>query len=353
MKKIYFLFSVFLFFCNLNAQEKTPLKISGTLFFDYFVNVARDKDNTNFKNAALTGQKDAHGFQYRRIYFTVDYDLSDAISTRFRVEADGTELTDKGKISPFIKDAYIKFKDVYKGSDVYVGMQSTLGYEMSEAVWGYRSIDKTQLDLRNILASKDIGVSLKGKIDDEGMFNYGIQYGNSSGPKPEYDNNKRLSAVFQVKPAKNVQFSVYGEQNSFATDTTLTNFALFAGYSEKDNFSFGAEFFMSSKAKSFNKAGETDLQSLNKLGFSIFGNYCFLPDFAVLLRYDMFDPNTDSDIKGDSRNYIVAGVDWKIDKRCSIIPNLQYETYEKITVNSVDKAYDSSLNARITFVYNY
>ena len=224
---------------------------------------------------------------------------------------------------------------------------------MSEAVWGYRSVDKTQLDLRNILASKDIGVSLKGKFDDEGMFNYGIQYGNASGTKPESDNNKRISGVFQVKPMKNVQLSGYFEQNSFATDTAMTNFAFFAGYSEKDNFSIGAEFFMSSTAKTFKKEGETDLQSLNKNGFSIFGNYCFLPNFAVLLRYDMFDPNTDSDVKGDSRNYIVAGVDWKIDKRCSIIPNIQYETYEKVTVNNVDKTFDSSLNARITFMYNY
>ena len=127
MKKIYLLFAILFVFYNLNAQEKTPLRISGQLFFDYFVNISRDQNNKNFENVALKGQKDAHGFQYRRIYFTVDYDLSDAITTRFRLEADGTELTNNGKISPFIKDAYIKFKDVFKGSDVYVGMQSTLG----------------------------------------------------------------------------------------------------------------------------------------------------------------------------------------------------------------------------------
>jgi hypothetical protein len=350
MKKTYLLVFVLFVFCNLNAQEKSPLKISGTLFLDYNVNVLRDTNKANTENAALTGPKDFHGFQFRRIYFTVDYDISESITTRFRLESDQVELTSKGKISPFIKDAFIKFKNVFSGSDVYVGLQPTIGYEVSESVWGYRSLDKTQLDLRNILSSRDIGVSLKGKIDNDGLFNYGVQYGNSSGMKPETDNNKRLSAIFHVKPIKNFQFTIYGEQNYIATDTNWTNYSIFAGYSEKDNFSFGAEFFMISQAKSFKKTGETELQPLKKLGISVFGNYCFLPDFSVILRYDIFDPNTDSDFNGDSRQYFIAAIDWKIDKKCSIIPNIQYETYQRKTIS---QQYDPSLNARITFVYNY
>jgi hypothetical protein len=354
MKKIFFLFFLLIFLESLNAQDKSPMKISGLFFLDYFENVSRDPDISNLKNTALTGMKDFHGFQFRRIYFTLDYNISELITARFRLEADGVELTPKSsKISPFIKDAYIKFKNVFNGSDVSVGIQPTLGYEVSETVWGYRSLEKTQLDLRNILSSRDMAVSIKGKFDNEGTFNYGLQYGNSSGLKPESDNSKRLSAIFHIKPLKNFHITVYGEQNYFATDTNRTNLSIFAGYSENEKFSIGSELFMTSQAKSFQKAGETELQSLKKFGFSVFGHYYFLSDFAVLVRYDMFDPNTDNNIKGDSRKYFVAGIDWKIDKKCSIIPNIQYETYEKIIAGNVDKSFDPSLNARITIVYNY
>ena len=45
-------------------------------------------------------------------------------------------------------------------------------------------------------------------------------------------------------------------------------------------------------------------------------------------RYDYFDPNSGGDYKGDSRNFILAGMEIKLHDKVSIIPNLEFETYE-------------------------
>ena len=339
---------------KLSAEVQTPFKYSGLAYFDYFYNTSRDnltRDTTksHFQNSALNGQKDLYGFQFRRIYFTMDYDVSEKITTRFRLETDQAALSSNGKISTFIKDAYLKYKDVFIGSDLILGIQPTIGLEIADNAWGFRSLEKTQLDLRGQLASRDMGVTLKGKITYNGLINYAIQYGNSSNLSPEIDAYKRISGLLQCKPINNLQFTVYYEENFASKDRNLKNLSLFANYSEQDKFNIGAEIFLISQAKSYIKFNDT--LDLKKLGFSFYGNYYFLPNLGIVLRYDMYDPNNNSDSKGDSRNYIVAGFDWKVDKKFSVIPNIQFESYEKVNVNNVETKFKPSMNARITFVY--
>ena len=64
-------------------------KFSGYMFGDYFYNIARD---TSFRHAgvpgaAVGGQKDLQAFQFRRIYFTYDNDISETFTSRFRLES--------------------------------------------------------------------------------------------------------------------------------------------------------------------------------------------------------------------------------------------------------------------------
>jgi len=49
-----------------------------------------------------------------------------------------------------------------------------------------------------------------------------------------------------------------------------------------------------------------------------------------------------------SRNYIIAGLAWKVDKNVSIMPNVLYETYE---TPKDGKAIDASITARLTMYY--
>jgi hypothetical protein len=96
------------------------------------------------------------------------------------------------------------------------------------------------------------------------------------------------------------------------------------------------------------------------MGFSVFGSFNIIPELAVVARYDNFNPSTDDKGKDPvavtagvangnlSRDYVIIGLSWKVDKNVSIIPNILYETYE---TPKGGKAIDASITARLTLYY--
>lgn len=352
-----------------NNQPKG--KFSGYMMGDYFYNITRNA--TAPGNAALTGDKSMQGFQFRRIYFTYDNDISSVFTSRFRLEADqgalttGKKSTDgdgtyDGKISVFVKDAFLKWKNVFKGSDLTFGIQPTTAYDISEAAWGYRSLEKTIMDLRGIIPSRDFGLSLRGKIDEDGMFNYWAMVANGDGNKPASTKFKRYSLTLQVKPDNNWQATLTGDYKAMPSiddptstsvpRTTISNDmltgALFVGYKATDQYSFGVEGFMASDFNGYTDPSGHTLKNLNLMGVSAFLTVNLEDDIILIGRYDYYDPNTNSDSKGDSRNYIIGALAWKPDKNVSIMPNVQIETYETpISGTSIDAA----VTGRLTFYY--
>ena len=81
-----------------SAQLNTP-KFSGLIFGDYFYN-ASSRNSSN---------KDLNGFQFRRVYITTDYTLSDNFVSRFRLDANelNDSPTEGGKIGVIVKDAWL------------------------------------------------------------------------------------------------------------------------------------------------------------------------------------------------------------------------------------------------------
>lgn len=341
---------------SLFAQDDSGGKISGYMFGDYFYNVLRDSTIDDVSNKALSGQKDLNGFQFRRIYFTYDYKISDKFSTRLRLESQTAVGVDNTLFLTFIKDAYLQWKEIFGGSNLVFGIQPPPTYTVTESVWGYRSLEKTIMDLRKIASSRDFGISLKGKLISNGKVNYWIMYGNGSAFESEGDKYKRVYAHLDFLPNENFRITVYGDYKfkpekdfsgtSYNNDALLTS--LFLGYQEKNNFSVGLETFL--QTNNNDVSNNSTVSNRNTLGISAFGSYNFSETLAGILRYDYFDPNISGDFKGDSRNFVVAGMEIKLHDKVSIMPNLEYETYET-PVNGV--SIDPSLTARLTFYYEF
>ena len=126
-------------------------KFSGYMFGDYYYNVARDASIPTTNIASPAGTTAFQAFQLRRIYFTYDNDISEQFATRFRLEADQAAATSaptasgdvlpSGKVGVFVKDAYLLWKNVFSGSNLIFGVQPTPAYDVSEAAWGYRSLE--------------------------------------------------------------------------------------------------------------------------------------------------------------------------------------------------------------------
>jgi hypothetical protein len=363
--KIHLLFVTIIILSNnfLFSQEKIDRgRISGYMFGDYFYNAARDTGITSLPNVANGGEKDQRGFQLRRIYFTYDYDISESFSTRFRLEADQSSNTSSNKIIVYVKDAFLQWKNIFKGSDLIFGIHPTPAYEISEGIWGNRFLEKTIMDLRGIVSSRDLGVSLKGKLNDEGIFKYWLMVGNNSASVPEVDKYNRIYAHIQYSPIKQITATAYADlkfrpdiNNPASTSippATLANndltYALFLGYKEKDAYTFGVEGYLTTRQNG-NVSG-TEYKDKNGIGVSTFASYNFSPVFTVVGRYDYFDPNSDSNYKGDSRNWFIFSLNYKPDEKVTISPNIIVETYESIPNGP---SIDASITPRITLFYTF
>ncbi len=346
-------------------------KFTGYIFGDYFYNAGRDTAIAKFKNVANGGVKDLNGFNIRRAYLTYDNDISCCFTSRFRLELyDRENLTDN-RLGVFIKDAYVKWKGFIEGHDLTIGIQPSPSFEISEKAWGYRSIEKTIMDMRGIAGSRDFGITLSGKFDADGNYGYSLMYANGSGVRLETNKFKRYYAQVYLKPFKNFQATLYADINGKANindpnsklkpaetinNNTIT-YVLFAGYAEKDKYSIGFEGYSQSTQNGVRKGSTAPytMESLTSIGYTIFASYNFSKTVVAFGRFDSYDPNTLSEdaYKGDSRNYFILGVDYKLDKNFSIMPNVLIETYEDLKIGTNTQSFDSSITPRLTFFYNF
>jgi hypothetical protein len=359
-RAILFLAGLFLFAQGLlDAQGK----FSGYMFGDYYFNVAKDPNYAGLansgSNSANPGGTAYQAFQIRRVYFAYDDDISDKFTTRFRLEMDPTaSLFASNKIGVYVKDAYLMWKNVFGGSNLIFGISPSPTFDASESYWGYRSLEKTIMDLRGIAPSRDYGVALKGNITGDGMFGYWAMFANGSGNSPETDKYKRYYGQVSFKPNGSFYAMVnfdfqdraqianpYGTAGTKVDDGTTT-ISGFVTYNQAGVFKVGLEGYTQSKSNGFNDG--TTLKSLSGMGLSVWASADLNPDWAVVARYDNFDPNTDSKSKGDTRNLILAGLDWKVDKNVHVEPNLYYETYEAPTSGSAPKA---AVTGRVTLYW--
>jgi len=342
-------FAMVALLCNVLSAQNSP-KISGLMYSDYFYNI----DN------ATIAKKDLSGFQFRRIYFTTDFAVADNFDSRFRLETDQTvnSNTGGGKLGVMVKDAYLKWKGIFNGSDLVVGIAPTPAYDVSEAAWGYRSLEKTIMDLDGIVSSRDFGVDLKGKLTDNGSVNYWFKVANNSGNAPETDKYKRYYAMFRFKLSENFQATVHADyaskaqkMDSFDKQAKSNNQfvgSLFLGYKQKEDYSFGVEAFTRTIQNNFAKTTTETLQNQSSIGFSIWGWGALSETLKLVGRFDNFDPNTNN--ASDGTSFLMAGLDYNAAKNVSVIPNVQLFNYQAKDTSGKSL---KDLTARVTFAYTF
>ena len=348
------LFSILLtalFAFSANAQDKgtyPKVNIHGLTFGDFFYNAS------SFSPA----NKDLNGVRINRVYFTGDFTLSEDFSSRFRLETDqigsGGGKTEFGVM---VKDAWLKWKNVFSGSDLIFGISPTPAFDVSEGAWGHRYLEKTIMDLNHIVGSRDMGVDLKGKFDQSGTVKYWLKVGNNSGNKPETDKYKRFYGQLEFIPSENVLITVYGD---YATAPDITDpydntsksnssyvGALFLNYKVKGSFALGVEGFIRSMQNAV-LSTTAAAQSLNSRGISVWA-YANLSDNAQLVgRFDNFDPNTDTG--SDGTNLMLVGVQFNPIKDVSVTPNIEIFTHQATPTNGGDK---SDVTPRVSFFWNF
>jgi hypothetical protein len=352
MKKLTLLCSMFLLFAGfITAQDLSPVKISAQTFADYFYNV---KANTGANN-------DLNGFDFRRIYFTTDYQIDTNFSARFRLYSDGTSNSNTagGKYGVQVYDASLKWGNIFSGSDLVFGLSPTPAFQVSESFWGHRYLEKTIMDLNSIVSSRDIGVDLMGKFDDAGMFKYWFKIGNNAVNGPETDKYKRYYGLLEYFPMSNFALTVYGDYASAAkvydkidlayrNNNAFTG-AVFLGYKQPGCFGVGAEGFIKSQQNNYAVNASTELATQSGDGISIWAYANLTDKIQVVTRYDGFDPNTansNAASVSDAKGLIIAGVQFAVSKTINITPNIEITKYQAAPTAG---GYSQDVVPRITF----
>ncbi len=322
-------------------------KISGYFLGDYYYVLKSHNEALENRN----------GFQFRRIYFTYDRGLSEEFSIRFRLEMNSPSFPpdSKGnnpKLEPFVKHGYLKWTRKEWRTNTYFGLSSSPTWNVIEEVWGYRSVEKTLLDLQKLGNATDFGVAVQGNLDAAKKFSYHAMVGNGTGINGEIDKDKTVYLSLTARPVKGVIAEAYADfdkREESKDRYTLQGFLAYQG----DTFRVGAQV-----ANQTRKQGEGK-ENLNLLGVSAFGAAQLIEKKVwALARFDrMFDPNPDGERiaytpydKMAKSNTIIFGVDWTPIKDVHIIPNLFLVFYDK--PDKGDKP-NTDVMPRLTLYYSY
>ena len=308
-------------------------KLSGVVFADYFYNVQ-----------GSGGVADSSAFRFRRIYLTYDNDIDTTFAVRFQLEADETELTSKGKIGVFVKQAFLRWKERGPVGDLFMGMSSTPLWGNSETVWGYRSIEKTILDLNKLGSATDIGVALQRAPAQGRPVGWHLMFANGNGQKPDNDRSKKAYLSIPMKTG-NIIVEGVADYEGGPGDKDKYTLKLFGGW-QKESAGFGVEGFRRTNLNS-GTAGADVIPT----GASVFGRARLTDRWAAFGRYDYFDPDAEVDNVGYREHLLIVGVDFAPIKTVHLMPNVTVKSYSGKASAAPDK--DADVVARITLFYSY
>ena len=413
------LFAAFLFlsFTSLKAQyllnsdsafkagAANSGRIWGYMFGDYYYKTHSDSLNRGGSNQYTGIPTSRTAFQSRRIYLGYDYNISSKFSAELLLAAEDNfptgnpvsnvavaantpqsgagDLTADGKLTFYIKLANIRWKNIWKGTDLIVGQVATPAFPLlSEKIWNYRSIERTVADIRRT-PSYDMGASLQGRFDEKGNFGYNFLVGNGTSAKPETDNFKWFYGdVFAMFADKKLIFDLYADYERLTWTTALHHSRQmikgFIAYNTP-GLTIGVEGFVNNLQNDITAtkiAGGTDLLSNTAKALSMYIHGTIVPNrLRFFARYDMFNPNSKvnnavyskyaqttgnyndnsyslgTTATGDEtykQNFITAGLDFTPVKNVHFMPNIWYNSYATQLATS-NKDYD--LVYRMTFYF--
>ncbi|MDI6808737.1 MAG: hypothetical protein QME66_07125 [Candidatus Eisenbacteria bacterium] len=223
-----------------------------------------------------------------------------------------------------MKFAYLDITNILPNTTIRFGMQPEALTGKSEAFWGYRFVERVQIDLDGGLSPADLGVSLLRDLP-RGFGSVQIQAQNGPSYARREDNKyKDISALVQLLPAnKNPMWKFFTVQGY-----------LRKGYSRasgkdyrRDVWNVGAGYLRPSFNLGFelnNTSNESSTGDVSARGYSLC--FSFSPgcggqtkDCTFFTRFDSWDPNMGKNGGDNARTRMFLGVSRQMAKnvRCA------------------------------------
>jgi hypothetical protein len=299
------------------AEGPSTAKVSGLLFGDYYW-LAKNH---------IASSTDQTGFWIRRAYLTIDNDISDHFTSRLQLEMNQNDFNGLSTtVTPFIKNAYLKYSR--SRHSVLLGISGTPTWSLVESHWGYRSIEKTPLDLYKFGNAVDGGISFLGHLDRQKRWGYHLMAGHGVGAKSENNKDKKYYLAMTNEPTDWLVLQIAGdyEENNNA-GTFVRNQQFFIGLKQTEG-RIGLLY-----AQNFEELTTGTTQKIEIA--SAYGVLNFEGDVSLIARMDMlFDHNPNASkitylpmIDTARSNLYVVGADIKVSETVNIQPNVELVLY--------------------------
>jgi hypothetical protein len=356
-----------------SAQSSTDFKPSGKVygyaFGDYYYKMHNDSANRGslqYSNMPETN----NSFEFRRVYLGYEYNISERFTSDVLLSYEGNTLSDGQTRTVFLKSANMRWKGIWKGTDMLFGLQPTPAFSLlSEKLWGYRSIEKTIFDQRKAAGSSDLGIGIQATLGDSGNAGYNFLVANGSGTKIEGDIFKKFYADFWVKLLnKRLILDIYAD---FERTQMVPDFHKYkqaykftAIYTTKP-VTFGVEAYAQTLHNyvgfADTTANTTDTSDAMAMGVSVWVRGTIIQDkLNFFARFDTYNPDMNYNnalvytmgAAPVTDMFITAGVDFTPHKNVHIMPNIWYNGFSSRAKNASGKVKsDYDLVPRLTFYY--
>ena len=287
-----------------NDAAAQSVDLGGLAYIDYFYTLS----------APAEQEEGFNGFTYRRLYLTADFRLSDTFHGRARLEANEESSGSRGPV-PFVKDLYLTW-DYAGDHSATLGVGPPPAFEISEDVWGYRSLEKTILDLEGIVSSRDFGIRFDGPITSGGGLRYAAMLANNEGTRVEDDSYKRAYAQLAAFPTDALVFTIGADRAGYDDTRDFgTRISGFAGY-RAEAIRLGLEGFWSEIE--FAAADGTHTTT----GISLFGAVRVAPEWEVMARLD----RAQAEVPGLTTltTFLLGGFSYRPNEFVRLIPNIWF-----------------------------
>ena len=290
----------------------------------------------------------------KRGYFRLEPKFSENIKGRFNLDFfsdDDNEVADGAGLK--IKYAYLDFKNLLpiKETTLTVGLMKTYFGTIYE--WTYPTIDGDPSDKYKFVSSTDFGFGVSGKIPNSfGSYNLAIY--NGEGYKKVGDNintDMNYVANLRVTPIAGVtlggSYMFRSENDSDADDLEEYNLIAGVGKFAFGPFSLLAQYLMKDK----DKPNVDGYEKVNTTAMSFLPVFKVNNNFDILARYDIYDPDTDTE--NDGYNTIVAGFNYHIIRDAKNNPKLFVQTNYQLKQYEADDSDDvSELLVQLRWIFS-
>jgi hypothetical protein len=289
-------------------------------------------------------------FAVKRIYLRWNHKYNDKLESRITTEFFASDKdADVNGAGLKIKDAYVKFKGIVPEGDITGGLQKTYFGRVYD--WEYWPVVKAMGEMYGIIhGSRDFGVSVGGYIP-KGYGTWRVEAVNGEGYKKSGDNiNTEPAYLGDIRFIPVPGFTLGG---SAITENTgnppydkrmyYTGLIRFA----KGPIDIWAQYLGGEK-------GDPD-SPVSSMGYMVFPKFhlgqLFNLDMEIFLRYDFWDPDTDT---GDDGSYLyVGGFNYYFSRRAKGKPGVMFQfALERVQPELSDSKPVDKIMAQLRWEWN-